>query len=176
MVDKLRKIAAWVWLNKERMVLLIAVGILCYRVYEVIFPPPPEEPKPTNPPKNELPAPGPETEKLLPPSPPPRPPIDAPDDYASLYRRNPFSYSSAGGGGATEVKEDELDIALLNIQPGNDGARAQLRAGAAKKWYKEGEPFQGYVLEDIDVDAKTVTIYSEQLEKRQTLEMEQPAS
>ena len=37
-MDKLRKIGLWFWYNKERMVLLVMLVVLAYRVYGVLYP------------------------------------------------------------------------------------------------------------------------------------------
>ncbi len=39
----LQKTGAWIWNQKEKMVLLILVGVLCFRVYQVVNGPPPQD-------------------------------------------------------------------------------------------------------------------------------------
>ena len=37
-MTKIRKLFAWIWRNKERIVLIIMVAILCQRIYQVMNP------------------------------------------------------------------------------------------------------------------------------------------
>ena len=51
MVDKLRKFGELLWLNKERLILVAMVVILCYQVYTVVYPNEKPHTKPPLPPK-----------------------------------------------------------------------------------------------------------------------------
>lgn len=158
---------------------MVMVGFLCYRVYEVMYPPEEEYQAPPTPPVK-LPATEEERRQLhgevLPPLVPPRPRVDAPEDVASLFRRNPFWYASSVSAPGDETTVERLDIQLLDIQRVGQGYRARIRTGNVRKWYVEGAPFEEYVLEEIDAEARTVTIYAKRLEERLTLNINQTPS
>jgi len=175
MVDKLRKAGLWIWLNKERMILLIMVGLLCRQVYAVVYPPAPEVADNLPLPKNPDPEAQPGEPGALPPEidPPKAQPISglrSPGEYANLDRSNPFWYYStqAEGGGASDA--DTLNIQLLDIRVAGTKVRARLKTNATTKWYDEGDKFEEYQLLDIDPDARTVEIYSEADGKQSTLQ------
>lgn len=155
-MDKLRKIGLLLWQNKERMVLVLLVAILAYRVYRVMtetyeIPDPPrlgaapvKEPGSEDTANAALPAP--ETSS---------------ENYQSLSERNPFWYygTRTEGASAQDVTEED-DILLLDIQPrpgGRYAARIQTRG---VKWYQEGEEFESYQVLKIDPEARTVEVYS----------------
>ena len=161
-MDKLQKVFKGLWRFKERFVLILLLGFLCYRVYELFVPKVLEAAPPD------------QKGKAEPPQPPPNnPPVDAPGQYAGLYHSNPFTYFSdaptSGEGGLTGK---EAGIELLNIKQMPGGKwRAQLKTGAAKKWYDEGEPFEEFKLESINPDDKTVVVYAERFAKTVTLRL-----
>jgi len=166
MLDRIRKIGIWFWWNKEKFVLLILVGILGYRVYVILYPPPPEKEEVHSPPRKEVP------DELKPPMPPLKPAPLIPGTYASLWRDNPFWYFSGETKGSQTtgtITEKDLGITLLNIRQVGDKWRAQLRTRSTTKWYDEGEEFEQFILEQINPDDGSVVIYSEQYGRRFTL-------
>jgi hypothetical protein len=170
-VDKLRKISKWIWLNKERMLLAVMFALLCYRVYVVVYPPPPPQFPLVKAPTAHLPESPEERKELgLPEAPPPRPPMDLPGNFSSLYNRNPFwYYSGQKQETGTEVTAENLGIKLLNIREVGGRWRAQLRTSSTTKWYDEGEQFEEFELQKINPEDKTVVIYAERYAKRFTL-------
>ena len=146
------------------------VAVLCYRVYQVFWPPEPPKEAMLRPP-----TPGLDKVKDRPPKPGLRPPLDLPGDYTQLYRKNPFSLR----GGALDTGRDEdvtqkdLDITLLDIKQVGDRWRARLRTSAGRRWYDEGDQFEQFQLEEIHSDEKTVVVYAERHAKRLTLHMEE---
>lgn len=176
MVDKLQKIGAWLWRNKERAVLLVMLVILGYRGYQLVSPPPmPNWPR-LQPPKPQLPD---DLSELaeqnveLPPVPSPRPPADVPESYASLYQKNPFWYYSGSGSsqGDQEITVEQLNIQLLNIQQVQGRWRARLRTTSTTKWYDEGEQFEEFEVIRINPDNQTVEIRSERYGRNFTLQL-----
>lgn len=170
MVDKLRKFGEFLWLNKERFILVVMVAILCFQVYKVLYPD--EKPRGVTPmpPRaiNE------ETEGFTtPPLPPDRPVITISGEYASLFRRNPFWFFSGRNqrGSGSEISDTE--IALLDIQVTPEGERrAQLRTATTTQWYTEGVGFEQFRLQSVDVDGQTAVVYVESLGRDVTLQME----
>lgn len=170
-MDKVVAIGKWLWLNKERFVLLVVMAVFCYRVYVVLNPP---EPPVVVPPKS--PIPGPIPDELMPPSPPLPLARSLPGGYSGLYNNNPFCYyCKERGPGDIEVFDPEkLGITLLAIRKLSDGrVRAQLSTKTVpKRWYNEGEPFEEYELQEIDAENNSVVIYSERYARRFTLTIE----
>lgn len=165
-MDKLQKIGAWIWWNKERMVLLAIIMVLAYRVYVVAFPPEPEPMLPPAPPRGELPPRAEAPPGLLPPQVPPPPPMDVPEDYAALAQRNPFSYRSAPTGpGTTAAGEEEADIQLLRIQVAGGSPRGQFRTGGRNYWRTVGQQAGEYRVDDIDAEEGTAVVFAEQLQR-----------
>ncbi|MCC6142987.1 MAG: hypothetical protein IT368_04170 [Candidatus Hydrogenedentes bacterium] len=173
MVTQLRKIGTWIWLNKERMFLAALVAVLCYRVYLVVYPPAPEAEVFASVPKDpeDL---DPQTlEEITPGNPPVAPPPLIRETWRTLQVRNPFTYYSAEGGSGTG-QEQEVEMALLDIQVLPNGKeRAKIRTASTTKWYTEGEKFEQFELLEIDPDAQTAVVYSEQLAKRLDLKIGQ---
>jgi hypothetical protein len=171
MVTQLRKIGTWIWLNKERMFLAALVVVLCYRVYLVVYPPAPEADVRITMPRNPQNVAPEELSEITPGTPPAAPPPFIRETWRSLYVRNPFTYYAAEGGGETAGAE-ELNISLLDIQILPNGKeRARIRTSSTVKWYTEGEKFEQFELLEIDPDAQTAVVYSEQLAKRLDLEI-----
>jgi hypothetical protein len=174
--DKFIKAGNWLWYSKELIVLLVMVGILVYRVYGVVNPPPPPQWPPLPRPQTELPTDPAEVQTLgLPGDPTPRPPMDVPGTYSMLYNRNPFWYYSGQQkqDTKTEVDPKDLNIKLLDIQNAGGKLRAKLRTGDnATKWYSENDQFEKYELQKIDPDSNTVEIYSERFARTFTLSKE----
>ncbi|NLV43011.1 MAG: hypothetical protein GXY07_00765 [Candidatus Hydrogenedentes bacterium] len=173
-MDKLRKIGSWFWYNKERMVLIIMVIVLAYRVYGVISPAEPPSWPPIPIPQTELPETEEERQALGMPGLPPLPPTDGlPGTYTSFYERNPFWYYSDGDDDDDDDKaigSEDLNIMLLKIQDVGGKPRAQLRTTSTTKWYSEGEKFEEFELVSIDPETESVVIYSERYSRQFTLE------
>ena len=160
-MDKLQKFMKGIWRFKERFVLLVLLGFLAFRVYELFVPKvleaaPPDAVGTTEPPK----------------PPPNNPPLDGPGQYASLYRSNAFTYFSDAPSDSEGLTAKEAGIELLKLQEMPDGRwRAQLKTTVTKKWYYEGEPFEEFKLESINPDDQTVVVYAERFAKTVTLRM-----
>ncbi|MBX7255432.1 MAG: hypothetical protein K1Y02_03635 [Candidatus Hydrogenedentes bacterium] len=150
------------------MVLVALVGVLCYRVYVVVFPPAPKE----------------ETKKVAAqvkapefPTPPVWPPERQPAaDASGLVRRNPFTiYGVQADENTSQTQEEQtIPVTLTAIKPWNDGTlRAMLSvSGKRVRPFKEGEAFEAYTLERIDADAQTVDVYSQEFDKVFTLQVQ----
>jgi hypothetical protein len=172
-MDKLQKLASWFWWNKERIVLLLMVGVLTYRVYEIASPAEPENMPTPRSPLAELPPPAEAPEGLLPPSVPGRPPAGVPEDYGPLVRRNPWSFHASPAGGRTTVAgEQEEEISLLRIQMVRGEPRAQLRAGSQQRWVGVGQDFgNDYRVDEIDAEEGTAVVYAQRLQRPIQLEI-----
>lgn len=176
MVDKLRKIGAWIWRNKERAVLLVVLVVLGYRGWALMSPRLPPNWSRLQPPKPQLPD---DLSELaeqnieLPPSPSLRPPADVPEPFASLYQKNPFWYYAGSGASRSEqeITVEQLNIQLLNLQQVRGKWRARLRTTSTTKWYDEGEQFEEFEVLRINPDEKTVEIRSERYGRNFTLKM-----
>lgn len=165
MIDRIRKAAFWVWQNKERMVLLVMLGVLCYQVYSVFNPPAPPIERTLMPPKNSVE--GVEASRLPPPV-PLDPPLKLPGDYAGLYRQNPFwekAGAQTGSGGPDFYAE------LLDIQDLGNRLRARIRTRTRTGWYDEGARFEELTLEQINKAEGYVVIYAESLGKRKRVSL-----
>ena len=95
-----------------------------------------------------------------------------PGDYVSFYERNPFWYYSGTAGQDTgqDVRVEDLNIQLLDIQTGPDGnPRARLRTRTTA-WYSEGDTFEEFEVTRIDPDTNSVVVYSERYGRPFTLE------
>jgi type II secretory pathway component PulC len=162
-LSQLQKVGRWIWLQKEKMVLLALVVFLFYRVYAVAVnketPPPPPPPSAAN--TREVPNP--------PPFPPDRPPLA---DAGALVSRNPFTiYGIQQAESSRTSEEVRIPLVLQRIVPWNDGQlRAELTTedGRSRR-YKEGESFQSYVLESIDEATRSVVVYSQEHDRTFTL-------
>jgi hypothetical protein len=162
-MDKLQKIFKGFWRYKERFVLVVLLGFLGFRVYELFVPKVLEAAAPD------------ERGKPAPPQPPPNnPALDAPGEYAGLYRSNAFTYfSDAPTEGGTGLTGKEAGIELLNLKQMPDGRwRAQLKTSVTKKWYDEGEPFEEFKVESINPEEKTVVVYAERFARTVTLRIQ----
>jgi hypothetical protein len=176
-VDKLRKLGAWIWLNKERMILIAMVVFLVYRVWQVVYPPPPVEGLRVVSPKNNLPEDPQERATLvadgvLPPPPPPRELTEIPGTYAVVHRNNAMWYYSGDTGTTTEVTAESLGLYLVDIQRAGTRLRARLQTRSTTKWYNEGEQFEEFELLQIDQEQGTVEIYANQHGTRLTVKMQ----
>ncbi len=170
-MNKIRKIIAWLWLHKERMTLLVMLGILAWYVYQVLKPPDVEDLSAKHkPPLGRLPEVWEEGPGSGPPDIIPLPP----DDFSNIYRANPFWYSS--GSIPTEGSGDSgdagsADIKLTSIQTDSDGVSSARLVTQSRGWYKEGDSFESYQVLRIDATARTCEVYSEELRKSITLSL-----
>ena len=164
-MDKLRKIGQWIWRNKERMVLVIMVGVLIYQVTAVVFPDEIPTPKMHTPPTaGSIVAPTPPVQ----PAPPPLPP-----SMSALVSKNPFwVYGSTSTTNATG--EEDAGIQLVSLTKTPDGKwMARLRTKSTNnRWYREGDSFETFVLRSIDGEGQAVVVYSEKLGKDVTLTLQ----
>jgi hypothetical protein len=163
MVDKLRKAAEMLWLNKERLVLVVMVCILCFQVYKVLYP----EKKAAG----ELPM-RPQSGAPEVPQPTAGPGPTIGGDYLSLSRRNPFSYYSGRKQGGDSTSEQEVVLKLINIQEQSAGPRARIQTATTTQWYNEGDSFEQFKLISIDVAGQTATVYVESLGREMTITIE----
>lgn len=160
-MNKLRKILRWVWLNKERMVLIVVVLYLGYRVYIVAFPPPIEFEQVPQIPGQELPVAEGPGEAPFPP--PPRMSVDR----TALIGRNMFVYRPGTEIGEVR-KADELKLLrLIEYEPGK--FRARIKTRATEKWYSVGDPFEDYELLNIDGEIQCVEIWSTETSEALTI-------
>jgi hypothetical protein len=166
-LDKIRKIGAWLWYAKERMVLVVVVGLLCWQMYQVANPKPPDEMVVVPPP---LPKP-PDDWEGGPPWPPPGPPRKGPEDWRGLYARNPmwvFAHSPENDN-ISDRGEQDPGIRLLKIMEMPDGSvRAWLETNT-REWYLPGDKFESFELLSIDPEAQTCEVFSEKLAQPITL-------
>lgn len=171
-IDKLRKIGTSFWYNKERMVLVLMLVVLAYRVYGVINPEPPQTWPRLPSPQTLLPEDPAERQQLgLPSDPPPPLPMELPGNYVSIYENNPFWYYSgrSESTGTQTVTAEDLGIRLLDIQDAGGRPRARLRTVRTTAWYSENEQFEEYELLRIDPETQTVEVYSEKYKQKFTL-------
>lgn len=171
-MDKVRKIGNWIWLNKERIVLVVLIVVLCYQVYQIVFPTQMTFAQPLPPRKPNLESLEPEVKPPMDFRQLPRPRLG---NYALLYRRNPFWGHSGGGTttGTTEVTPETLNISLLDIKELGGRVRARLKTSTASKWYDEGEQFEQFQLESIDLDNGEVSIFAEKYGQYVTVKLQQ---
>jgi len=163
-VEKIRTVFSLLWRAKERIVFLAMLVFLGVRIYNVINPEDLDDNSGGNsifaPPRTEL------SEEVDRPGAPPRVPLlNDPEDWSPLLRRNPFQYEqrtvSAGGNGEPLL---ESEIKVLSIQEAIPGViKVQIQTATTKQWYEEGEQFERYTLQEIDVEAQCCRIYDESL-------------
>ena len=166
MVDKLRKFGEMLWLNKERLILVAMVAILCFQVYKVVYPVEKLQGETPRPPKQ---APG---DAKQPPPPADSPTITFAGDYLGLTRRNPFWYFSGRNQRSGSQNTGDVEIKLLDIQNSAAGPRAQLQTGTTTKWYNVGDSFEQFKLQSVDGSSNTAVVYVESLGREQTLQKE----
>jgi len=169
-LSQLQKVGSWLWSQKEKMVLIALVGVLCYRVYVVVSPP--DKKTEVQDAKKLAPAKPPEL-PVLPPWPPTRP---AMADASGLIRRNPFTIYGVQTDDSPNAKQDadSIPVTLTGFKKWSDGnMRAMMSlSGDRVRAYKEGESFGAYKLVGIDVDAKTVEVYSQEFDRNFTLQVQ----
>ncbi|NIA16366.1 MAG: hypothetical protein GWP08_20085 [Nitrospiraceae bacterium] len=153
-MNKLRNLGIKIWYNKERIVLVVLIGVLCLNVYRLLNPPkePPEK-------RHTHPRGGPvELDPLDMPEPPKIPPLKS---WNSIYTPSPFWYQTSGDGDSQSKDNPAADIKLLKIAKVRDKYRAQIQTRSLKGWYNEGDPFESYELISIDPDNGTCEVRSE---------------
>ena len=168
MVDKLRKIGELLWLNKERLILVAMVAVLCFQVYKVLNP----EVKvvgeqamaPTDDPSGLDPQPS---------LPPDKPRLTISGDYVSLFRRNPFWYFSGKKQSTTTTSTEEVVISLVDIQDTGARQRAKMKTATTTQWYDIDESFEQFKLISVDVSGQSAVVYVESLGRELTLQKEQ---
>ncbi len=146
------------------MVLGVMVIVLCFRVYQVLYPPPDIAGDIFLPPGNSLPL-----DVKTPGTPPRIPPNIEPENYTLLWMRNPFTWVEPGKRRlSTDGSIQDIDLELVNLQQVSDGSwKVQIRSAAnTKKWYSEGARFESYQLLSIDPDAECVTVFAEEVQRR----------
>lgn len=166
-MNAIRKIGAWFWNTKERMVLAVMVIILCYRVYQVLNPVI-DDFKRT--PKN----PG----KVLPeevePDEPPNPPRAVPtEDWSIIWKRPLWLWQPrVDRRDINSAIEQSVNLQLMDIKEVSDGVyRVKIRSNTIG-WYDEGEKFESYELVSIDVDTDSCVIYAEEISRNIELTMD----
>jgi hypothetical protein len=147
-VNKLRKFGAWLWLNKERMLLGVLVGFLCYRVYVIMDDVEIEMNIQIVPPRASGNV---GLDDAIPPIAPTAPP-GAP--LTSLATRNPFLYRP--GAAINSDGEMEIDITLVDApkvdRNGDLKARIKPRKGRTK-FYTEGKTVRKWIIKEIREDS-----------------------
>ena len=145
----LRKIAQWIWLNKERMVLAVMVIFLIYRVYEVV-----------NPEVEQV------AENYRPPEPrgnigvtvpPPLKPLPTPPP--DMTRRHPFVWIGVNQGPGGNDEGPDVDLRLLQIMENRGEWRARIRSQVKTYWVSEGEKLESWEVIEINPDEETVVVY-----------------
>ncbi|HNR29246.1 MAG TPA: hypothetical protein PKI11_00010 [Candidatus Hydrogenedentes bacterium] len=177
MNDRVRKIAKWLWFNKERLILVIMLVYLGMRVRQV-FEKVEETQEPLILPSNVLPDDA-QERQIVPPDRPEGvgpggkgPPRRPPGAYGSLIDRNPFWFHAAPGSGRPGEEGERWDIQLLQLQEPVPGkVRARIRTLSATKWFDLGDSFEEYEIQDIDMAAGTCTVYSSKYKKSKVLEI-----
>lgn len=164
-MDTLRKIGLWIWLFKELLILVVLLGVLCYRVYGVVYPPATKSVTKPVPPTEVL------DQANQPPAPVPAPPPDIAQGYAEIYTRNPFRYVASGTSAASTSGAQDPGIVLRDIKElgGVLSARLRVKSTGTDDWHAVDTAFQGYRVTDINADAGTVTVYVEEFKKSFTL-------
>lgn len=145
------------------MVLAIMVIFLCFRVYQIIQPPPPDESRTFQPPRSAL-----ADDEDTPGTPPRTPESPPPEDWRGLWTRPPFLYVRPGETrGGPDTGGDDIDLQLLNIQEVADGSyKVQIRSASRSGWYSEGDAFEAYELLSIDPDTECCIVFSEEYGRR----------
>ncbi|MBL7645296.1 MAG: hypothetical protein JNK74_03795 [Candidatus Hydrogenedentes bacterium] len=69
------------------------------------------------------------------------------------------------GNGENELTGKGVGIELLDLKEANGEWRARLKTNSSKKWYVEGEAFEAFRLESINVEEKSVVVYEERIGK-----------
>jgi hypothetical protein len=154
------------WYNKERMVLVVLVAVLCWNVYKVVSPGEETKEIPHALPKGAIDS---NYSSVLP-IPPPPPRTSA--QWDTIYTPNPFWYFSAQTVSNDNRKgPEDAGIRLLDMKKVRDKHRVKLQTAAAEKWYYEGDAFESFELLSIDPDEGTCQVRSERLGRVITLRL-----
>lgn len=168
MQAKLRKMAQWVWEKKERMVFAIMVLFLCWRVYQVVYPP--EVPEIQG-----VATPSASGQMDVPPVPPggPEGPGGLAPPTRPLTARNPFWYYASPDSGTGDEDGPSVPIVLMGFQELPKGTFARLQVGSDKRArsYSEGSQFQTFVLTVINADDKYVEVVDQSNNESYTIEL-----
>lgn len=164
-MNNFRKIARWFWLAKERFVLAMMVVFLSFRIYTILNPSAPEDPKIFVPPRKEL------AEDVKTPGTPPRvPALNRSEDWSVLYTRDMFIYEKPKESSSLTEAGETSNITVHRIReglPGSGTFRVQIQTeAAAKKWYSVGDAFETYTLLAVDFDTKCCEFFDDRLGKR----------
>jgi hypothetical protein len=170
-LEKVREITGKLWLHKEKVLLVVLLGVLIVQVWRGWA-----ESTGNNDPPPVFPPQGPkgvpvarldpafkarivdafeEVKRVhLPPAPLPEMPV------AKLIEDNPFSIWR---GSPPPDEEETPDIVVRTVRPGRDGGppTASLIINGNRVFCEEGEEKDGYRVEEIDVEAGSVTVFSE---------------
>ena len=165
-MNRLRKIAQWLWLAKERFVLAVMVVLLSFRIYAILNPSSLEDSqKVFAPPRTEL------TEDVKTPGLPPRAPVlDRSEDWSALFTRDMFIYEKPKESTSLTRDGETSTLTVLRIReglPGSGKFRVQIQTeAAAKKWYSVGDAFETYTLLAVDLDTQCCEIFDDRLGRR----------
>ena len=165
MGEKIRKLTAWVWNVKERIILAIMVAILCERVYDVMNPKSVDDALPI--PRK----PASDASGVIPPNNPPPPPSDLIGESWSLLHIRPVTLFEKPYIGQRDRDDDfgsNLELQEMRKSGKNYSVKISTGQGRAR-WYREGESFESYEIVFIDPDKETVQVYSEEANKTITL-------
>lgn len=159
-MDKLHKFGVKLWRNKERMILVLLLCVLGFRVYQLVNPPPPPEPKPHSAPRASIPDDWPDG-----------PPVPEEGlrsvEMASgdaLLADNPFTRLASTSASATK-KSAESDatqgLKLVRVtESKRDGSiSAMISVSGVTKRVQQGDEVKaGVRVQRIDVQAGTVEL------------------
>ncbi len=145
------------------MILAVMVGVLCYRVYQVVNPVenPDEVIQIPRPPGQELP---PDVDI---PEAPPRVPLNHRDlgQNPDFKNRNPFQYSRQGAQSDSGAELETSEVRVLRVLDQAGTVKAQIESPGTTEWYEEGEQFEAYTLVSINPETKCCEIYFENLRR-----------
>jgi hypothetical protein len=156
-LDKLRKIGQWLWLSKERIVLLVMILVFAYRVYLVAYPQEAIDSLPpfANPGSHVEPLVGdPQSEPIPPPPPPP---------VGDLVRNNMFWVYARDITGTGQETQRQINLRLINIiRTPERGVQANLRTNR-NYWVEAGAQFEQFIVREVNADEGFVIVFSEEL-------------
>ena len=146
-MNKIRKFGAWLWLNKERMILGVLVILLCYRVYAILMG---EvdlgDDNVINPTASGL---------GSSPIPPPIPRVQPGGAIVTLVNKNPLSYVA----GLETDADDKIRtyLTLVSITSVDDEPRARIRPrGGRPRSRKVGDQVDNWIISRIREDSVEV--------------------
>lgn len=157
-MDKLQKFVKGLWRFKERIVLVVMLGFLGFRLWELVNPQ--EAQSVTSA------AAGKAAQLDYPPN---APAPDAPGQYYNLLHRSPFSVYSDAPVDTKDSLPPDIKLELTAIRQVSGKWRAQIKTETAKKWYDEGEPFEEFVLESINPEENSAVLYVTRIARSVTI-------